>query len=691
MAFQLKYYFDYYPLRFAEPNIVEIWQNTENVLVAEEITTGTSPFVVELPKLDHKFQVVRGRGCVLNLLSKTDMQFFNGLYHIDPQEFMIKHYNQGNADFFGYLNAEMVTEPYDINFNYPFSITGNDGFGLMDRFSFLQADGTKYTGIKSKFELLQIVFAKIALPYDQYRIALSTTFDGYSGATNSTILHESYIWCENFYDEDNKPMTLREVVESILAPYGAHIFAEDGHIYIQDIHNIATNSTITYKQFGLSLGNYVGQIAIPNVKAIGTIGYLGTGQQIELSGGVNRQVVEYSPFPLKEVLEQTLVNTTEFAVVPTTYSTKNGYKYKILGENTYWSEALGVFEMSYMDNESDANIYLNWILNTGTNSKVMSLRYPEYVCITGSQMTPVANRDGVYTGRYRLKFFDGAGLLIKGKILVKTKNNPYDSNLKSKDINLIKISARMKIGSYYLNNSGLWTTTPANITLMTFKQDRSILSDQFVDLGAGGEGFKIKLGNFNENITLFGELDFQIWSEIKTSTSKSIDEVTNSTDVKEIWINSLSIDIVSYDFIELPDKDISYVGLLNKLYANEGELITLRCGTDTYFSDKGKILQFDGTKYSDILKWTRAGQTFKIEELLLASLSANYRAGFITLTNMKLKNSFKLNNVLTDSFLGSKKLMIAESKIDYWNNVNECSLVEISPDDLTIIKDSTIA
>ncbi|MGE5052054.1 MAG: hypothetical protein ACM3KI_11170 [Bacillota bacterium] len=689
MAYQLKYYFYYKPLKATNPNIVEIWQNTNDVLLAEEITGAEKCFNVELPKIDNKFQVVRGRGCTINMLSETDMKFFNGLYHVDPQEFMIIHrlYGEDFPNFLGYLNAEMVTEPYDIDFNYTFSITGNDGFGLMDRFYFLQSDATKYTGIKSKFELLQIVFSKIGLDYDEYRIALSTTFNGYSGSTSSSILKESYIWCENFYDEDGKPMTLREVVESILAPYGAHIFAEDGHIYIQDIHTLASNSSVTYKRFALSTGNYLGQIAVPNQKTIASIGYKGNGQLIELSGGVNRQVIEYSAYPLKEVLEESIINTTEFVSVPISYSTKNGYKYKTLQYNKYWeTTALGGYEISYFENESDANTYIWWARHTSTNDKVASLIDTKYVVITGSTITPVADRNGVYSGRYRLKFFDGAGLLIKGKVLVKTKDNPYNSDQQSKDIVSLDLSMRVKIGDYYLNNSGLWTTTPANILVTVSKKDRSNIADQFVDFTA-----ELKIGNYNENITLYGELDVQIWSEVKTYSSKNIDPVTNSTDVKEIWINQISIDITTYDFRELPDKDISYIGLLNKLYANEGEVINLRCGTDMYFSDKGKILQYDGSKYFDITLWTRAGQTYKIEELLLASLSANYRAGFITLTNMKLKNAFKINNILTDTFLGSKKLMISESKIDFWNDVNECSLVEISPDDLTIIKDSTIA
>lgn len=700
MAYQLKYLFQYFPLKSVLPNIVEIWQNTEDILIQEEITAAESPFIVEMPELDHKFQVVRGRGCTLNLLSNTDMKFFNGLYHVDPQEIMIKHYGQdGNPDFFGYLNAEMVTEPYDIDFNYLFSITGNDGFSLMDRFSFLQSDGTIYEGIKSKFELLQIVFSKIALPYDIYRIALSTTFTGYSNAADSTILHESYINCANFYDEDNKPMSLREVVDAILAPYGAHIFAEQGHIYIRDIHTIASNTSITYKEFNITTGNYIGSTSISNVKSIASIGYHGTGQQIEMSGGVNRQVVEYSPYPVKEILEQTLINTTEFGTVPNLYSTKDGYYYKQLENNTFWEIELvkqiatnpSTFEISYETNESDANVYLRYPRYGGLNGVIAYLKNPLFVSITGSHITPIDARDGVFRGRYRLKFFDGAKLLITGSVLVKTKDNPYDESQESKKINTINLSFRIKIGDRYLNQQGQWTTTPANIFLTTYDGSRDIIADKFVNFGAAGNGVLLSIGNYNEEITLNGDFELEIWSEYQTTTTKSISLVTNSTDVQEIWLSGIEVKVVNFDGNDIPDKDILYIGLLNKLYQNEGEIIKLKCGTDMYFSDRGKILQYDGSVYKDILTWTRNSQTFKIEELLLNSLCSNYRAGFITLTNMRLKNSLYIQNILTDTFLGTKKLMIKSATINHWNNTFECSLVEISPDELTITKDYTIA
>lgn len=701
MAYQKKYYFTFKDLSTAERvHLIELWQNTAVSLTAEEVRGGMPPFVVEMPELDHKFQVVRGTGCTITLLSDTDMKFFNGLYHVDPQEFIVKHYIDSALNFIGYLNAEMITEPYDIDFNYQLSVTGNDGFSLMDRFAFVQADGSQYTGAKSKWELLQIVFGKIALSWSEILVSLSTTFTGYSGAANSTILHESYINCANFYDEDKKPMTLREVVEAILAPYGAYIRAESGNIYITDIHTLAGGGNITYKRFNASTYAYIASVTIDNEKTVSEIGYFGTGQSIEMSGGVNRHVVAYSPFPVKEILNDTLISAEEFDTVPGTFSTKDGYYYKTVADNKFWEIDLAkqvslnptTFEISYYQNQEDANVYLRIPLYAGVNAIVAYIKDNPFLTISGANPNPLST-DPDRPIRRRTKYYDGVAFLVTGEMLVKTRNNPYnESELPvQKDIISLGISCRIKCGGRYYDGSiNSWTSSPANTFLYTNDLRNEVIADKFVKIGENGNGWKIIIGNFSEDIVLSGAFEFEFWSEYKTNKKNAIQLETNSTDVKEIWIKDLSINIVNFDGSEIQDNDIEFIGLLDKLYANEGEKIELKCGTDAQFADRGKIMKFDGTEYTDIKTWTRAGQTFKIEELLLNSLSSNYRAGFITLHSMKLKNSFSLQNVLTDSFIGTKKLMIKSANRNYIDHAIDCELVEIAPDELTIVKDPTI-
>ena len=151
-------------------------------------------------------------------------------------------------------------------------------------------------------------------------------------------------------------------------------------------------------------------------------------------------------------------------------------------------------------------------------------------------------------------------------------------------------------------------------------------------------------------------------------------------------MKNLSIDIVNQNTSEIPTNDVEYVGILNEKFKNEGDKITVTTGTDVYSSDRGKITYYDGTDNKSIQEWTRSGQTYKIEELLLNSIASNYRFGFITLNNFRLRNNFTIFNVFTDNNIADKVFMLKSAKFDYDMNDVECSMWEVSPDRLTIVK-----
>jgi hypothetical protein len=335
----------------------------------------------------------------------------------------------------------------------------------------------------------------------------------------------------------------------------------------------------------------------------------------------------------------------------------------------------------------------------------MRLIYEKYVNISGAiQSGSVSaslpgsgghrgNTDltGTISQRRRSKYAAGVAFQITGDILVKTKDNPYDDTQKSKEVLSFGISYRMKVGNKYYNwLTRSWGTDVVNNLLITSDSNYNFIADKWAALGVWGKGELIVVGNLTEEIVLNGNVEFEIWSEHKTVFNGSVDSITNSELIHEVWIKNLAINLVNYDGSEISDTDVEFIGLLDKTYQNEGEKIELTCGTDAQFSDRGKILWNDAGEYKHITEWTRTGQTFKIEELLLNSLCSNYRAGFITLMDMKLKNNFSLMNVISDSFIGARKLMIKSANVNYEENTIECSLVEIKPDELTIVPSEVV-
>ncbi|NIA28709.1 MAG: hypothetical protein GWP06_02200, partial [Actinobacteria bacterium] len=419
MAYQKKYYFSFISIK-GRNNIVEIWQDTTDIITAQEITGASNPFRVSLPKLNNIFQPVRGTGCLLNIISETDMEFLNSLYHTTPLEFQVRHYVSGILNWIGFLNSEMYREPFSFNSNYPVALNGNDGMALLDRFKFIQTDLSNYSGLKSLWDILFICLNKIGLPWGNVFYYLSFSFSDFSGSADKTPFHELYEDCSNFYDEDGEAMTLRQVIENILNPFGAILLIKGGDIYITDINTLAKSLPIDFQQFTYDTGIYVAINTISITKTIADIGYGGTGQSIEISGGVNKQVVSYSPYPIVQVVEKSITSETEFETIPTTWATKDGYQYKILANNKTWQEiSPAFFEESYYG-DSEKKIYLNWTPPV-TNQKIMSLKVLPFLSLAQKGTTLI---DSVY---------ESLAIKFEINVLIKTKTNPYDSTLASYD------------------------------------------------------------------------------------------------------------------------------------------------------------------------------------------------------------------------------------------------------------------
>jgi len=697
MAFQKKYWYQFAELETNEIHVVEIWHDTPDVIIAEEVKGGDIPFIVEMPAIDHKFQTVRGNGCKIELFSNSDRKFFDGLYHVDPQEMKVLHYIDGVLNWCGYLNSEFVSEPYDQEYNYIISTLGNNGFSLMDRFFFLQSDGNIYEGVKSEFELLQIVLDKINLPYQYLFIYLSTTIPGITPSVDESLLHYSYVNCSNFYDEDNQPMTLREVLDSILAPYGAFIIEVNSNIYIIDIHSLASLSIITYQQYDLSDYSYIGEYVQPNVLDVVFVGYLGTGQTIEKSGGKNMQVVSYSPYPSKLVSQQTLTIPGEFDTVPETWNTKNGYEYRTLDDHYFWftqsNPIDNTFEESrYLTKSEESFVYVRWpVQSTLYPILLIKANKRPYLNITGAKALPYQSGGRPGSGSGRVRYVDGVGLLITGKVLVKTKDNPYNDTQTSIDFDQLGLNYYLTCGDYAWNKSlNSWEYNPIPTPINTvWTNGQGVISDKFVNIGSGGNGLFVPIGNADNEIVLDGNLSFVILSDIYSLRPNDwiADMETNSSDIQEIWLKDIEIKLTNIDGTEIEDTDIEYIGYLDERFKDSAEKISLKTGTDVKFADRGKIMAGDSGSFASVYEWLRNGQQFKIEELLLCSLSANYRSGYLKLLNMNLKRVFWLNNVITDTtFLPTEKFMITSASIDYRNHTINCELTEIFEDELTIVK-----
>lgn len=301
MAFQKKYYFNFKDINDL-PYTVEIWQNTTTTISATEIRGSQNPIIVDHPE-SMKFEPVRGSGCEINLLSQTDCQFL-GLYSSDIQEYQVRLYYSGTTlKWTGFLDTEIYEENFSEIDNYNVTISGNDGFALLDRLYYVDNSGNQFTGLTSQFDILKYIIQKINLPFLYTYIYLSTTVPGMTLVGGETVLNKTYVSNSNFYNEDAEPETLRTVLESILRPYGAFITQDNGSLFITDVNQIAQTSLFQMERYYGTGMTYIDDTGIDaDLGDLSNIKFTSSNQSLTIISGVNKEIVTYSPYKHIEIL-----------------------------------------------------------------------------------------------------------------------------------------------------------------------------------------------------------------------------------------------------------------------------------------------------------------------------------------------------------------------------------------------------
>ena len=200
----------------------------------EVIGTGT-PFVLEYTDVK-KLEPIQGAGATIGIVSHEIFEFVS-LHTDDMQEYMVKMYRDGKLYWMGWLDPELYEEQLSDYPPYPVEFTAAD-FNILERLKYKDENDSNYTDIVSLTEHLKRCLAKLGLPFDRICIGCSTTAEGIELSENETVLDKLYVMSANFYDEDDEPMSCREVVESILRPFGMMMVQRDGNLYIYDLNTI---------------------------------------------------------------------------------------------------------------------------------------------------------------------------------------------------------------------------------------------------------------------------------------------------------------------------------------------------------------------------------------------------------------------------------------------------------------------
>lgn len=686
MLYQKQYFYYFRDLNNVL-HTVEVWKYAaDGTIISSEVRGDADPFIVSYPETSSKFDPVRGSGCSLNLVSSTSMQFM-GLYTAGFKDYMVKLYMGSALIWCGYLDSEIYTEPFNELENYTVSINGTDGLALLDRFNYIQDDGTHFTGISKQFDILKFIIQKLGLPFNSVNIYLSTTATGTIPAVGETLLNVTYSNNSNFYNEDGDPETLRKVLESILQPYGAFIVQSGGSLYITDTQAIASTGLGAMLKYDVSL-NYIEEVAVnANLGDLSDIGFTSENQQLSTVPGVNKEIVRYSPYREINVIE--FKADEDFSTVDTTLN------YGVVGFK--WEEKTYSTSLSWNQFYNGRFCTMKGIDGEGLNESDAYLKIGRYVTPTAYAFVYKKLLPSVIPAATFLK--------VEMKVYARTKpslNNDAETSL---DVKNIQLTARLAIGADVWRSSYVFTPdinqswgisgtygmsfyVPDHVAV-----DNSIvyanIADQWIDYQLNWIYYNADLDKDILSSTPYlipltgisgGLLEFSIGEFSASSMSGEVSPY-------DLRIKDVKLTLCDKDGVDLLDTDVEYVGYMDSAYKNEGSEIDLIQGANLtdFPCERAGLMKCTAGVYSWIKTWSRHGVTDNIENLLLRSYVGNYYGKTLQLTCSINMISSVLGYVTYSGYLIGK-FMIIGCALNFAEAIAELTIQEISEDSFTISK-----
>lgn len=698
-SYQEKYFFFFRDTNNIEFT-VQIHKLADNgTVTTSKVVPASNPFTVTLPSLNNKLQSVRGTGCQINLISETNMQFID-LYTANIFEYQIRVYKGSalptNLVWLGYLDSELYTEPFNELTNYEVSFSGSDGFALLDRMTYLNAAGDKYTGITTQYTILQNILTKIGLPFSGIRIAINTTIDGVTLAAAESIFHKTCVINDNFYDEDGVPFNLRKVLESIIESYGAFIQLDNGVYNIFDVHTIANASTasvkiydssFTYTSTNTSFSNLIGDL--------GTIKFAASDSTLNIIPAINKQVVKYSPYKATGIIDY---DTSEDFTNFTGTISYNG------ATNYQWTES--EYSTSKAWTASNYGKFMRLQGTDGANTDVTD-NYLDIINYGNYWYGTAATKS--FTYKKQLPYIlgaDGYKLKIELSIFPRVSND-LNNTLTNNQVSTVRLVTRLKIGSkkysYAAGTPGnTWVDAATNTTTDfilpvtnriagtgTYAQTYAAIEDRWTDFklnvlhnydnGVDRNDFLVPLPT--SQIT-GGLLEFEIYGYQVKDMSAAV------RSIPDVRIKNVKITVVDSKGNDVSVSDTEYVGYINQQYKNEGDSMELIQGTNVsdYPIERGGLLKTDGTYYSWIKLWNKAGKTQNIENLVLRSYVGNYENKSIEVSATTNILPTAIGYLTYSAWLSGKKFMITSLENNYAEATSAITMQEIFVDALDINK-----
>lgn len=258
-----------------------------------ELTASTSPFTVDIEDEDFLYGPARFSTATIRIVGNDYLQ---SLFSTAYQQYRVTFKKNGVIMWCGFVKPELYTQDYSSEV-FEFELECVSAMSTLEYLDYKQQ--SENSEFVSLWDLLKKCTLSANAKYTAVYIPHVYGVNEIEYNSDDNVLERMTISEQNFFDEDGKPMKMREVLEEICKFMNWTCVDWRGELYFVDIDHSGE-----FRKYDPLSFNWDGDTITPESINIKFIDFAGSDHSLDILPGYNKVTIKCSNYPVVEMFSQ---------------------------------------------------------------------------------------------------------------------------------------------------------------------------------------------------------------------------------------------------------------------------------------------------------------------------------------------------------------------------------------------------
>lgn len=324
---------------------VEIEKNGYTGVVTE-LTGSDTPFTISIDDEDFLYTPLRFSTAKIGIVGSDYLQ---DLFSTQYQMFRVTLLKGSEPVWCGFIKPENYSQDYVLSL-FSYEVECVSAMSVMENLDYKQVREGEM-GLISLWDILKNIITRSQARFRNVYVPHVYAKDEAAYEAGDNVLAEMTISEQNFFDENGKAMTCKDVLEAVCYFLNWTCVDWQGSLYFIDIDH-----TGDYYKYISDLSSF--EMADINSATVQDEGFNGDGHTLDILGGYNKVTVKDSNYPAGDLLQQYNFDSLKILKGPDDYTTQPDTPRPVIDKDKPWQYARAI--LYYPDDKQ------NWIVKQFT-------------------------------------------------------------------------------------------------------------------------------------------------------------------------------------------------------------------------------------------------------------------------------------------------------------------------------------